>query len=308
MADKSFGLRQLNLVGVGTPSIESSTDLVVNTNGSERVRILSGGNIGIGLTNPDTELHIKTNSATGPTIRLEGTAPMGADDLIGGIDFFNIDGSGNGPQVGVSLRAYTEGAGGNGGYLIVGVQDSTTGSEGADTQEAFRVTTAGNIAFPSGQGIDFSATANSSATMDSEILHDYEEGTWSPTFQGESNNNNPTISYATRRGRYTKIGRYVCVHGFLQCNTVSNTGTTLLQIGNFPFTVGVDSDTNHVTTVNIGQATSYSNSSPSGGYLRESQNGAYLTRHNGTSWELIETNHLTNTSTVFFTINYITSQ
>ena len=208
MAEKSFGLKQINMIGVGTPAIESSDDLIIKTNGSERVRILSGGNIGIGLTNPDTELHIKTNSATGPTIRLEGTAPMGADDLIGGIDFFNIDGSGNGPQVGVSLRAYTEGAGGNGGYLIVGVQDSTTGSEGADTQEAFRVTTAGNIAFPSGQGIDFSATADGSGTVSSEILDDYEEGTWTPTlstaWSAPAEGASPVYS-----GRYTKVGNKV---------------------------------------------------------------------------------------------------
>ena len=33
----------------------------------------------------------------------------------------------------------------------------------------------------SGKGIDFSATSNSSGTMGSELLNDYEEGTWTPT-------------------------------------------------------------------------------------------------------------------------------
>jgi hypothetical protein len=39
----------------------------------------------------------------------------------------------------------------------------------------------GNLVFSTaGTGIDFSATSNSSGTMTSELLSDYEEGTWTP--------------------------------------------------------------------------------------------------------------------------------
>jgi hypothetical protein len=58
MAEKSFGIKQINMIGVGTPAVESSDDLIINTNGSERIRILGGGDVGIGTTNPSNLLHI----------------------------------------------------------------------------------------------------------------------------------------------------------------------------------------------------------------------------------------------------------
>jgi hypothetical protein len=56
----------------------------------------------------------------------------------------------------------------------------------------------------SGKGIDFSATTNSSGTMTSELLDDYEEGTWTPTVGGFTS---PT--YASQEGWYVKIGKMV---------------------------------------------------------------------------------------------------
>jgi hypothetical protein len=56
------------------------------------------------------------------------------------------------------------------------------------------------IVMPNGLGIDFSAT---SGTGTSELFDDYEEGTWTPTFQGTTSG---SISFASE-GYYTKIGR-----------------------------------------------------------------------------------------------------
>jgi hypothetical protein len=106
---------------------------------TERMRISSNGNIGVGTVSPQTELHLQTSGATGPTIRLNGTAPLAADSLLGGIDFFNNDGSGFGPQVGAFVRANAVGSGGDGGYLTFGTNDAATGSEGADATEKMRI-------------------------------------------------------------------------------------------------------------------------------------------------------------------------
>lgn len=58
----------------------------------------------------------------------------------------------------------------------------------------------------SGTGIDFSATANSSGTMTSELLADYEEGTWTPV--------NPDLTITNNfTAQYTKIGNVVTVCG-----------------------------------------------------------------------------------------------
>lgn len=58
-----------------------------------------------------------------------------------------------------------------------------------------------------GKGIDFSATSSGSGTMTSELLADYEEGTFTPTitFGGGSTG----ITYNSQLGVYTKIGRMV---------------------------------------------------------------------------------------------------
>ena len=80
---------------------------------------------------------------------------------------------------------------------------------------------AGNLAFPAGQGIDFSAT---SGTGTSELFDDYEEGTWTPTFGDWTTA--PTVVYAN----YTKIGNQVTVtmYGY---DGVTNYST----IGGLPF-------------------------------------------------------------------------
>jgi len=55
-----------------------------------------------------------------------------------------------------------------------------------------------------GKGIDFSITSSGSGTMTSELLADYEEGTWTPTGNGFGG---LTVTFAT----YTKTGRAVTV-------------------------------------------------------------------------------------------------
>ena len=82
MAEKSFGIKQINMIGVGTPAIESSDDLIINTNGSERIRILGGGDVGIGTTNPGNKLEVN------------GTVKIGSNTLVspnGNADNFIID-------------------------------------------------------------------------------------------------------------------------------------------------------------------------------------------------------------------------
>ena len=69
----------------------------------------------------------------------------------------------------------------------------------------------GNLVMASGHGIDFSDTNNAtnSASMQNELLDDYEEGTWTPFFYAWIGGGVPaTTDIAV--GTYTKIGR--CVH------------------------------------------------------------------------------------------------
>lgn len=78
-----------------------------------------------------------------------------------------------------------------------------------------------------GKGIDFSADPNAPG-MTSELLDDYEEGTWTPTLGG-------TATYQQQGGTYTRVGRIVHVEGRLIVNSIGTGSTT--TVSGLPFTV-----------------------------------------------------------------------
>jgi hypothetical protein len=94
----------------------------------------------------------------------------------------------------------------------------------------------GNIKFASGHGIDFSATGNGGATMQNELLDDYEEGTFTPTLRGNNTNSSPVISGS---GKYTKVGRLVHVWiSFQNKNQTYLPSGEYIQVHGLPYTIG----------------------------------------------------------------------
>jgi hypothetical protein len=89
--------------------------------------------------------------------------------------------------------------------------------------------TTGNLIVASGQGIDFSDTPG---TGTSELLNDYEEGTWTPTLVGGTTAGDYTV--ATSSAYYTKIGRQVTVTALISI-TVNSLGTGTAKFGGLPF-------------------------------------------------------------------------
>lgn len=88
----------------------------------------------------------------------------------------------------------------------------------------------GDITSFGGQ-LGFPATQNASA--DANTLDDYEEGTWTPAlaFGGAS----VSLTYTTRQGTYTKIGRKFTAQMYIALsNKGSSTGAATL--GGLPFT------------------------------------------------------------------------
>ena len=85
-----------------------------------------------------------------------------------------------------------------------------------------------------GHGIDFSATAD--ATDTSELLDEYEEGTWTPAFKGTSGD--PSVTYGNQAGHYEKIGRFVHCYWIMNVTNANwaSDGSGYLCIGGFPFT------------------------------------------------------------------------
>ena len=86
----------------------------------------------------------------------------------------------------------------SGATVKVAVSDLTAGRAISATQLTL---TTGNLIVASGQGIDFSATPS---TGTSELLADYEEGTWTPADASGAG-----LTLTTGTSYYTKVGRLV---------------------------------------------------------------------------------------------------
>ena len=85
----------------------------------------------------------------------------------------------------------------------------------------------------SGKGIDFSVTSSGSGTMTSELLADYEEGTWTPGLTCGTSGT-ITLTSPTNSGLYTKVGRQVTAYVSMAVSSVSLPVGTLTMTG-LPF-------------------------------------------------------------------------
>lgn len=128
-----------------------------------------------------------------------------------------------------------------------------------------------NIVMASGKGIDFSATSNSSGSMSSELLSDYEEGTFTPSLTLSSG----SFTMSAQTGRYTKIGRLINVQIFVQYSTYTGTGN--IGFSGLPFTV-VNSNAGYGGVIR--GLTSNFGSSCTGGYVSANGTTGSLTKSN----------------------------
>ena len=108
----------------------------------------------------------------------------------------------------------------------------------------------GNVKMNSGKGIDFSDTSDGSGTMSSELLDDYEEGTFTPFFTSTSATGSGDIvsAYDIQMGSYTKVGNTAHIDIYLQTSATSwsyqngGANSQTLRIGGLPFSISSDSN------------------------------------------------------------------
>lgn len=126
----------------------------------------------------------------------------------------------------------------------------------------------------SGKGIDFSANPHS-AGMTSELLNDYEEGSWTPAYT-TSNGAYASVTHSIQIGRYRKIGSLVYITASLRTSAANITGATgQMLISGLPFTAA--SISQGAASMSVSYATIFANVRPQGAYVINGGTTMYLT-------------------------------
>lgn len=216
-----------NVAVEGNISVEGNVDVEgsLDVTGTAKVNSFIAG----ATSTPQANVEIK--DATGGELRLSTSEPsMVANDVAGKITW-NAPDEGSGTQANIvagEISLIATNFWDATKYTPSAIVFKTCPLNGPAIVEAARFNSSGNLAFPSGQGIDFSAT---SGTGTSELFDDYEEGTWTPTVSANSG----TITSYSATGKYTKIGRLVNL-SFSITITNNGTGSSALFVANLPFT------------------------------------------------------------------------
>ena len=245
LKDNSSAARITNDGATGTLRLRADKDNAVsNSNilfeidGSEKARIKSDGNVGIGTDNPRRPLHLDNTSTA--SFLLSGTAPQVR---------FNSSASDSSDADRVIVGRATANdhfvSGAVDGDAVLRCATSKKVLIGYGTTEIAQFNSSGLKFKTSGMGIDFSATGNGGGTMDSELLDDYEEGQWTPDLQ--FGGAKVGVTYNNQYGRYVKIGRLVHVFGRINLSSKGSSGGNARFFG-LPYVT----ETITGTTMNIG--------------------------------------------------------
>ena len=159
----------------------------------------------------------------------------------------------------------------------------------------------GNIRVDSGYGVNF-ADYGSGVSISSNVLDDYEEGSWTPTFVGGGSEGDGT--YQSRGGKYVKVGDLVHVSCFIRFSNKGNISGNL-SVGGLPFVQG-STGTASRASLCIGSLGNW-NTRPTGCVIEASQNYANLNNAQDSSGNTLTEAAIANNSFIFLTGTYRTS-
>jgi len=194
----------------------------------------SNNRVGVGTASPDETLHISGNSSGAISAKIENTYSSDATrfailELKSGVGSVRFHDQGDTIEGEIKYDSTNN-------FMLF----ATNGN-----QERARIDSSGNLLIAdgdltistAGHGINFAASADGSGTVSSELLDDYEEGTFDVNYKTGSGGGNTlsAAAYTSTGGVYTKIGNMV--HFAIRIKTSSHTAVGgQIVIEGLPFT------------------------------------------------------------------------
>jgi hypothetical protein len=220
--------------GVGFNLAFGTKAATIGSDATERMRITSSGNVGIGTDDPTDKLHLSQDSAFAIQMERTGGTPSVCE----------IANSGN----------------------LLNISQNVSGIAfltGGTPTEKMRIHASGYVICPNGVTLGTAAgTYNAANTLD-----DYEEGTWEPEYSGQSGS--PTIVYNIQEGYYTKVGNVVTVTGRISTTSTTGSFSGDIRLSNLPFTCKNVTDLGAGGGLVISASTDFAGNFPCGGFARD---------------------------------------
>ena len=213
-------------------SADSNLFFATSLNGSltDKMVIKDDGNVGIGTSSPDylVEVEKANGDHTGTAIAITNSQDGGYGSVLNFVS--KRDGAGNviASQIGTQGQDSWNSDASTSSNLLFSTVNANTLAERMKIHSNGVVSASAGVALGVG-------TANTA----SNVLDDYEEGTWTPT----GTNLNASLSVGT----YTKIGNTVHIHA-----SVRTDGTDLNLFGGLPFTPTIANNTGNGACGHVG--------------------------------------------------------
>jgi len=201
-------------------------DFRVESNGNANMLFVDGGNdkIGIGLNSPGTSLHIRSSVASNIAGYRDGTTGL----IVEGdaASYIQLVASKTNPMAILFDGGDTHNDTARGG-IIYDIDTGLSFKSGGSTRWTINET--GNL-LPSATSLGVYLGVTSATA--SNLLDDYEEGSFTATFSASG----ATIGQSVSKGTYTKIGNQVNINIYVQCDGTVSLNSNALSITGLPFT------------------------------------------------------------------------
>jgi len=236
----------------------------------------------------DGDIDINSDLKIDGNLVVDGTATMdGLTVQTAGVNYLKAD---------QSLGSLMFQTNGSNNRMFLAHNGDISFYDGSGNQGLLWDASAGNLAFSSGKGIDFSAT---SGTGTSELFSDYEEGTFTVAAAR-------IASLVSNTAKYTKIGRLVTCEINISWTATDNAGGDLIFTG-LPFT----SDTGNLKSIGAVQVYGTDIDTDVGRAIvlavDDNQTRFFLSRAIHSSLDYIKSTQMNSATTLIATFSYTTS-